>query len=242
MTLLNGRETTFATTMEESSIQKTSEEILFAVKTKKSIVDIKLNLAEIEFSELLAYLETDNRKKAFWINIYNAFFQILRKVENVSKPDIYKKKLICIAGKPFSLDDIEHGILRKYRSKYSLGYLPDLMVSSDIKSLAVEQIDYRIHFALNCGAKSCPPIAFYNLESINKQLDLATSSFITGDTDVDIQKTTIKISQLFKWYLGDFGGKSGVKSIVGENLNADFSDYKFSFQKYSWDEHLDNYI
>ena len=40
--------------------------------------------------------------------------------------------------------------------------------------MAVDVIDFRIHFALNCGAKSCPPIAFYSYDKINDQLDLAT--------------------------------------------------------------------
>jgi hypothetical protein len=66
------------------------------------------------------------KKKTFWINIYNAFYQILREKEKVDKQIIYKKKLFKIADTMFSLDDVEHGILRRYRYKYSLGFIADL--------------------------------------------------------------------------------------------------------------------
>ncbi len=113
-------------------------------------------------------LYNDDAIKTFWINIYNAWFQILATREKKKSPEIFTGKLITIADTKFSLDDIEHGILRRYRWKLSRGYLPELFPGRLIKQLAVAKIDYRIHFALNCGAKSCPPIAFYTYFNINK--------------------------------------------------------------------------
>lgn len=103
-----------------------------------------------------------------------SFFQYVIK----KRPVIFKDKSIHFADAHFSLDEVEHGILRKYRWKYSFGYLPQFLPAMRIKQLAVEAIDFRIHFALNCGAKSCPPIAFYRYDKINDQLDLATQSFL----------------------------------------------------------------
>ena len=94
-----------------------------------------------------------------------------------------RKKLFTITSTLFSLDDVEHGILRRYRYKYSLGFITDLFPSKIIKKLAVSKIDYRIHFALNCGAKSCPPIAFYTSLNIEEELNLATQSFLESETD-----------------------------------------------------------
>jgi thiol-disulfide isomerase/thioredoxin len=34
-----------------------------------------------------------------------------------------------------------------------------------------KKVDYRIHFALNCGAKSCPPIVYYSPEKLDQQLE-----------------------------------------------------------------------
>lgn len=222
-------------------IEKLSEEILYQVKTGASYQEIELKLQRLSYSDLID-LHSDNQKKSFWINIYNAYFQILRKDRGISKPDIYKKKLVLIAGKEFSLDDIEHGILRKFRFKYSLGFLADPLVPKHIKDLSVSHIDYRIHFALNCGAKSCPPIAFYTLENIDEQLELSTLSFLEADTQIDETRKSISISQLFKWYLADFGGKKGVKKVISEKLNIDLKGYNFKFNPYSWEEHLDNYV
>ncbi|MDE3145492.1 MAG: DUF547 domain-containing protein, partial [Bacteroidota bacterium] len=183
----------------------------------------------------------DEAKKAFWINIYNAWFQILRIREKKKNPQIFTSKLILIAGKKFSLDDIEHGILRKYRWKYSKGYLPKIFTGKLIKELAVSGIDYRIHFALNCGAKSCPPIAFYSYEKINHQLDIAAKSFLSSETEIDDIKKEVKVNRIMDWFIGDFNGKKGIRKIIKEVLQKDVTGYSVRFRPYNWDEELHNF-
>ncbi|HCY45078.1 MAG TPA: DUF547 domain-containing protein, partial [Flavobacteriales bacterium] len=100
---------------------KLSEQLLLEVKLQKDSSALQLKLKELELALLENSLINDERKKAFWINIYNAYYQILRIDRKVALTDIYKKKLISIAGKSLSLDDVEHGVLRRYRHKYSLG-------------------------------------------------------------------------------------------------------------------------
>jgi hypothetical protein len=223
------------------SINKISEQLLLAVKTKQASEEFLSLLGSYSLDQLEKELNNDQAKKAFWINIYNAFFQIFRKFNQIDKPEIYQEKLIKIAGENFSLDEVEHGILRKYRYKYSLGYLPNIFTKRLIKKLAVDHIDYRIHFALNCGAKSCPPIAFYSLEKIEAQLQLATLSFLEGETDILEEKKEIQITQLFKWFLADFGGKSGIRKILKEHLQIESKGYTLVFKPYSWEEELENY-
>lgn len=218
-----------------------SEQLLLAMKMEKSSVDEEAQLATYPFDLFQQELSTDEAKKAFWINCYNAYFLILRKVKKLEKPAIYRNKEIEIAGNHFSLDDIEHGILRKYRYKPALGYLPNWLAPKLIKNLAVDKMDYRIHFALNCGAASCPPIAFYTPEKIEEQLEMATQSFLEPDTQIDSDKKEIHISQLFKWFLGDFGGKSGIRKILEKQLGIDTSRYQLIYKPYSWEEKLDNY-
>ncbi len=139
------------------------------------------------------------------------------------------------------MDDIEHGILRKYRYKYALGLLPKWFVPPLIKKLAVQNLDYRIHFALNCGAKSCPPIAFYKPEKLNNQLNLASKSFIENETTLDHEKQRVYTSQLFKWFTFDFGGIKGIKKVISTHLAVDVSQYALRFNEYSWDEKLANF-
>jgi len=44
----------------------------------------------------------------------------------------------------------------------------------------VSPVDPRIHFALVCGAKSCPPIKVYTPTSLQEGLDTATMAFCEG--------------------------------------------------------------
>ena len=227
--------------MELMSANQLSEKLLLAVKKSEPFEEWVLKLESLSFSNLQKDLSNDDLKKAFWINIYNAFFQILRKVQKVDKPEIYRDKLFTIAGEKFSLDDVEHGILRRYRWKFSLGYLPNLFAPSLIKNLAVSKVDYRIHFALNCGAVSCPPIAFYTSKRIEPQLEMATGSFLEGETDIFKDKKEVHVSRLFQWFAGDFGGKLGIRKILKKQLEFDSTGFKIVFKEYSWEEQLDNY-
>ena len=219
-----------------------SEKLLLAVKMQNPTNELVAVLRAFPIGQLEKELANDTQKKAFWINCYNAFFQILRKEKNLVKPEIYREKHSYIAGQKLSLDDMEHGILRKYWYKYSLGFLPNLFAGRTIKKWAVDEIDYRIHFALNCGAESCPPIAFYHPNRLEQQLDMATLSFLEGETDVFLDKKEIHVTRLFQWFLADFGGMAGVRQILQDKLNIDTNDSKIVFKAYSWKEELDNFV
>lgn len=227
--------------MKNKTISQLSGALLMAVKMEHDVEALIKSLAIYDFDTLLQELTDDNLKKAFWINIYNAFYLILKTHQKIEKNIIYSEKAVIIATKKFSLDDIEHGILRRYRSKYSLGYLPKLFVAKIIKILAVEVIDYRIHFALNCGAKSCPPIAFYNPDRLDSQLDMASQSFIEGETVIDDDLKVISTTSLFLWYKSDFKGFANIKSIISKVFKQDLSNYSLKFAKYNWDEDLFNF-
>jgi len=224
-----------------TSANKYSEQLLLQVKMKQSSTAIRTALSELSEAQLRQELSTDERRKAFWINIYNAYYQILRQETDLVKPAIYRDKLINIAGKMISLDAVEHGILRRNRFKYSLGFFGNLYTKPFIKRLMDDEIDYRIHFALNCGAESCPPIAFYNADGIDAQLDMATQSFLEGETSYDDDRKVFSTTSLLKWYYGDFGGRSGINQIYAELLNKDISDYSIKYKDYSWEDDLANF-
>lgn len=228
--------------MKSEDLNTRSEQLLLAVKKQQDTTALQEELAIVLLPELKTSLANDDQKKAFWLNVYNAFYQILRLEKKMNKPDIYRKRSFTIAGELFSLDDVEHGILRKFRYKYSLGYLANPFTSKLIKDLAVDELDYRIHFSLNCGAKSCPPIAFYKVKNINGQLDLATQSFLEGDTDFDEENKVVHTTALFQWFAGDFGGKKGVRKIYQQQLDKDISDYSIKYKEYSWEDDLGNFV
>ncbi len=229
-------------TVPDSVLLKLSESLLYKVKTEEPTEIIEKELAFIDKKRIVEGLVNDDAIKTFWINIYNAWFQILATRDKKKNPEIFSGKLIPIAGKKISLDDIEHGILRKYRWKYSKGYLPKLFPGKLIKQLAVAKIDYRIHFALNCGAKSCPPIAFYSYKTIDTQLNVAARSFLSGDTEIDDIKKEVRVSKIMSWFIADFGGKRGIRKLITKLLQKDVNSYGIKFKPYNWNEALHNFV
>lgn len=219
-----------------------SQEWLWAMKLDKDAASILVKFSKLPFDTLQRALDTNEKKKAFWINSYNAGFLYLRKQLGYSRPDIFRKKRLSIAGQNFSLDDIEHGILRRYRWKWSLGYLPALLADRTIRTLAVKKIDPRIHFALNCGARACPPIAFYSAEKIASELELAARSFLEQDIHFEEIKKEVMISRLLLWYQGDFGGPKGIRAWIKRISGKDANGYKLRYRPYDWTEHLENFV
>ena len=68
-----------------------------------------------------------------------------------------------LGGSPFTLQDIENGVLRA--NKKGVGALsPQFAKADPRRRLSLERAEPRIHFALNCGAKSCPPIKTFSAE------------------------------------------------------------------------------
>lgn len=227
--------------MPDTSLLQLSEQFLYKIKLEEPTSELEVQLANLEYNRLQDGLNNDNAIKTFWLNMYNGWFQVLAVREKLKRPKIFTSKQITIASKKFSLDNIEHGILRKFRWKYSKGYLPSFFPGKTIKQLAVEKIDYRIHFALNCGAKSCPPIAFYNYEKLDNQLDVAAKVFLTGETEIDSLNKIARVTKIMDWFAGDFGGKKGIRRIVNKFLNQNIDGYKIKYSPYNWDELLHNF-
>lgn len=162
----------------------------------------------LNFINLSSIKENENQKKAFFINIYNAL-TIHGLVECEKLPtsvlDIHQFwKMTCysIGSETYSLDDIEHGILRCNRPHPVAVRKPFEDSDSRLKYICKE-FDPRIHFALNCGALSCPPINVYTDDNLDHALNLATKNFC--DSEVRALGSEIVLSQLFQWYRSDFG-------------------------------------
>jgi hypothetical protein len=224
---------------------KLSEDFLYAAKTGDTTARFIDTLKNTNEHLLAAELNTDHKRLAFWLNIYNGFTQvILKKDPNQYKTRgaFFSSRQIIIAGKRLSLDDIEHGILRHSTIKWSEGYLSALLPSSFERKFRVEKLDYRIHFALNCGAKSCPPIAFYEPNMIDQQLTLAAKVYLKGECTYDATKNTVEVPALMGWFRHDFGGKSNILTILKQNkIIPQDSDPTIIFKKYDWSLYLNNY-
>jgi thiol-disulfide isomerase/thioredoxin len=228
-----------------NSFIQLSEDYIYSAKTSDPIAALSQQLKQLNLSSLMEALSTDDEKKAFWINIYNGFTQATLKTnpnQYQNRNAFFGKKQLEIAGQKFSLDDIEHGILRRSKIKWSLGHINKVFPSKIEKVLRVAKVDYRIHFALNCGAKSCPPIAFYNPEILDKQLDLATKAYLLGEAQYDSSVNALYLPKLMSWFRADFGGKKGMMKIVKSiNLVPAGAHPKIKFKDYDWTLTLNNY-
>ena len=244
----NTDKTTFAKNTHIGPVNKyneLSQQFIYAAKTGNDVSEQINELSKINFDSLAATLSNDDLRKAFWINLYNGFTQYFLKKDPgryKSRNKFFKAKQINVAGIDWSLDQIEHDILRRSKIKWSLGYLNKIFVSKKIKKLRVDHLDYRIHFALNCGAKSCPPIAFYDPNHINQQLDVATRAYLTGEADYNFTKNTLELPAIMGWFRRDFKGKKNMLKLVKKLDIVPQDKYPhISFKKYDWNIYLNNY-
>jgi len=197
----------------------------------------------------LTSLKSREQRLAFWINIYNTMvihgvieLSLQRSVKEF--PRFFDRLIYEIGGHRFSLNEIEHGILRGNRRHPYRLFRPFRRRDPRIV-FAATPIDPRIHFALVCGARSCPPIGFYEAEQIDFQLQLAAASFVNSpQVRVLPGENTLSLSMIFKWYKSDFGeDKKGLIETVlqfldegepKEYLKQRRARIRVSYQPYDW--------
>jgi hypothetical protein len=83
------------------------------------------------------------------------------------------------------------------------------------------QPEPRIHFALNCASRSCPPFQVYSAENLEVQLDMAARNFVVSDVKPDLVKQLITVSSIFKWFKGDLSGQDVIISFIIDHLPFD---------------------
>ncbi|MBW1932876.1 MAG: DUF547 domain-containing protein, partial [Deltaproteobacteria bacterium] len=146
---------------------------------------------------------------AFWINMYNVIvihgvvtLRIRDSVKEVR--NFFKRIHFQIEDMLFSADDIEHGILRgNRRPPYSLF---KVFKGNDSRlTYSITPLDWRIHFTLVCASSSCPPIEVYTAENLDRELAIATETFLNaGGVKINQEQNRVFLSRIFKWYSGDF--------------------------------------
>jgi|SaaInl5LU_22_DNA_1037371.scaffolds.fasta_scaffold00802_6 hypothetical protein len=229
---------------EKVSYISVSKKLLKNLIAQKDYDNELILLEKSNLNDLVKELKTDTQKMTFWINIYNAFIQIAlsqNPEEYKNKTAFFKKPRIKIASQILSFDDIEHGILRKSKIKISLGYLRKWFRPKWEQELRVKNLDWRIHFALNCGAKSCPPVAIYSKENLNKELEYMTKTFLKNTTTYNVKTNTANTVKLFFWFNADFGGSSSIKKILLDYGATPKKVKKIIINTYDWTLQLRNY-
>lgn len=153
--------------------------------------------------------------------------------------DAYNILVICSLSDAFPtaspqkisgfFDKNEHRVAGE---KMSLNFLENERIRARFR-------DPRVHFALVCGAKGCPPIrSAYLPRKLEAQLDKATREAMNNDQFIRIDKGSqkITISEIFKWYKEDFGN-SDEKLMEFINSYRDLpipAHYKIWYYTYDW--------
>lgn len=193
-----------------------------------------------------------DEKVAFFINIYNALVIHANvafgpPVNLWQRYKFFNTVRYIIGGHAYSLQDIENGVLRANRKGVGMLFRPFSQSDPRLK-VALDEPEPFIHFALVCGAKSCPPIKTYSTDGLEDQLKLAAEAFLDGDDGltIDMNKKQIMLTKILSWYQEDFGkNKEEVLQWILANLPdgkrksqlkelLDGKSYKVGYKHYDW--------
>lgn len=193
----------------------------------------------------LSGLEGKAESVAFWINAYNFFMlnQILTErpdgelVESVWDyggrlnpfvDNVFERQKFVIDGEKYSLDQIEKEIL----------------LGKDYADRGWK--DARVHFAVNCAAVGCPPLrdSLYTADNLESLLAENTRRAFLTHYHLKVEGKTLYVTELFKWYEGDFKEAAGSRQAfiqnwvdaalaerVGETSSMTFIDYDWSLNR-----------
>jgi len=203
---------------------------------KKGVVDYQgFKNEETKLDEYLRVLENTNVSQlsrdelfAFYVNAYNAWtiklilsaypgIKSIKDLGNIFKTP-WEKKIVRINGDVITLDDVEHN---KLRAQFK---------------------DPRVHFAINCASKSCPPLISepYEGSTLNRQLDDATRAFINDPESNYLKGNKLYVSRIFKWFSEDFDDdvlSFFLKYSEGnfkQELEAQKNKIKIVYLSYDW--------
>jgi hypothetical protein len=161
---------------------------------------------------------SSDEKKAFWINAYNAFTIKLitdnypvASIEKLDNGKPWDVKRIPIGDQTYSLNQIENDILRP------------------------QFHDPRIHFAINCAARSCPPLLnkAFTAQNIGQILEERTRKFINDPFFNQITPEKAQLSKIFEWYGADFGD---LRLFLNRYSTVKLTDQTaIRFNEYNWE-------
>lgn len=180
----------------------------------------------LEYIHILAILKSNpefdsiskNEKLAYWINAYNALTIDLiiknypvKSIKDIKDP--WGQKLWELGDKWYSLEDIEHEILRKMDEP-------------------------RIHFAIVCASYSCPKLqnTAFTASKLETQLTTATKQFLSDTKRNEIKENSLKLSKIFKWFDKDFEQNGSLIDFLNKYTDITISaKAKISYKYYNWD-------
>ncbi len=216
------------------SVQLFAQTEDFDALLKENITDAGVvNYKTIDKNKLKAYTNylaatkveeswSDTKEKAFWINAYNAYtIQLildhypLNSILKINKKgkDAWHYAFAVVGGKTYTLNDIEHEVLRK---KFK---------------------DPRIHVGVNCASFSCPPIANFAFteNNVEEELEKLMKKFVNDSERNILTAKKVTLSKIFEWYKGDFTEKGSLVDYLSAYSNVKLTKKtKVRYLDYNW--------
>jgi hypothetical protein len=152
-------------------------------------------------------LASREERIAFWIDAYNVLaidlvvqggpVASIRDLGSLLRP-VWKREAGRIGGRAYTLDEIEHGILRKAGEP-------------------------RIHAAIVCASVSCPSLARepFRAATLDAQLAAALRRFLADPRKgarLDPERGVLTLSPIFDWFADDFAPAGGALAFVRPSL------------------------
>jgi hypothetical protein len=161
---------------------------------------------------------------AFWLNVYNALVLhavVARRAYGGVRAlgDFFTDSRYVVGGHAFSLDEIEHGLLRVNAPRLGFGARP-LRREDPRYALAPYVFDERVHFAMYSACRSSAAPAAYAAEGLAEALEGATRAYLSAHARLEGGDTLV-VPKMLDWYAVDFGGRRGVLEFVLARLLGD---------------------
>lgn len=179
---------------------------------------------------------TRNDQIAFLINAYNAI--VLQQVldDYPIQRSTHPSALVRPANSVWQIDGF-FGVLthRLWGRDLTLDQIEHEWLRAKLK-------EPRIHFALVCAARSCPPLRTeaYRGNKLDAQLDEQARQFLNNRERNRFGEQKAELSEIFKWFAEDFGGEKGLRAYLGKYLNAELrarmqsTGYVIGYIDYDW--------
>ncbi len=190
------------------------------LRKNKAVLDIYLNQLE---NTIPLKKWSSKKAKAFWMNAYNAYTikliidsYPLKKITDIKRQgkNAWKIPLAKVGKKTYSLDYIEHKILRRWHD------------------------DPRIHVGINAGSVSGPrfPNYAFTEKNVDQKLESLMKEFINDPTKNKIESTQVAVSKVFEWYQEDFTSTNTLVYYINKYSTTKVNDNAtVSYLDYNWD-------
>lgn len=165
--------------------------------------------------------QSTEEKLAFYLNAYNAWIlhETLGKYPTRSVKDLlftfFLSKRIRVGGKQMSFDELEKNVIRR------------------------DFAEPRVHCALNCASKSCPPLQpkAFRGDQLDGDLEALAVAFVNSRKGVAVAPDgkSAELSMIFNWYQKDFKSVGGPVAFINQRRQPPLpNDIKITYQKYDW--------